>query len=243
MFLCAVVKPHFNPCSNSWWDGKLGIWPIGDWELVKQKLKNRPKGTLVWKNKIVTKEVYHDLLITKLIPSILEKWPRGDRLSRKIFIQQDGAKNHISCNNKLFNNALVKNSINTTLYTQAVNSPDANLLDLGFFRAIQSFNDAAPKNEEELIEAVSAAYDKYPRHKINQTWLTLQCCFNQIIMHHGDNDYNIDHIGKEQLEQNGNLLEVMDVVEDVANIHNYNVTDDDESVNNNMDDENTIIYT
>ena len=30
MFLCAVVRPHFNPCPNSWWDGKLGIWPIGE---------------------------------------------------------------------------------------------------------------------------------------------------------------------------------------------------------------------
>ena len=92
MFLCSVVRPFFNPCSNSWWDGKLGIWPIGDWEPVKQKSKNRPKGMLVWKNTIVTKEVYRDLLISKLIPSILEKWPRRDMLSRKIFIQQDRAK-------------------------------------------------------------------------------------------------------------------------------------------------------
>ena len=132
MFLCAVVRPHFNPCSNSWWDGKLGIWPIRDWELVKWKLKNRPKGMLVWENKIVTEESYWDLLISKLIPSILEKWPRRDMLSRKIFIQQDRAKNHISCDDKLFNDALVENSIKTTLYTQAVNSPDVNLLDLGF---------------------------------------------------------------------------------------------------------------
>ena len=29
MFLCTVVRPHFNPSANSWWDGKLGIWPIG----------------------------------------------------------------------------------------------------------------------------------------------------------------------------------------------------------------------
>ena len=28
----------------------------------------------------------------------------------------------------------------------------------------------------------------------------------------------------------------MDVMEDVANIHNYNITDDDESGNDNMDD-------
>ena len=25
MFLYAVMCPHFNPCANSWWDGKLGI--------------------------------------------------------------------------------------------------------------------------------------------------------------------------------------------------------------------------
>ena len=121
-----------TPVSNSWWDGKLGIWPIGDWEPAKRKSRNRTKGMPVWKNKIITKEVYCDLLTTKLIPSILEKWPRRDRLSRKIFIQQDRAKNHISCDDKLFNDALVKKGINATLYTQAEKSPDVNLLDLGF---------------------------------------------------------------------------------------------------------------
>ena len=239
MFLCAVARPHFNPCSNSWWESKLGIWPIGDWEPAKWKSKNRIEGTVVWENKVVTKEVYWDLLISKLIPSILEKWPRRDMLSTKIFIQQDWAKNHISCNDKLFNNTLVDNGINATLYTQAANSPDVNLLDLGLFTAIQSFKYAAPKNKKELIEAVSEVYNKYPCHKIDQTWLTLQCCFNQIIMHHGNNDYNIDHIGKEQLEQNGNLHDVMDVVEDAANIHNYNDTDNDDSNDGNVDDENT----
>ena len=55
--LCAAVRPWYNPCVKSLWEGKLGIWPIGDWEPTKQKSKNRPKGTLVWKNKQVTKEV------------------------------------------------------------------------------------------------------------------------------------------------------------------------------------------
>ena len=35
MFLCAVVRPQFDPSENSWWDGKLEIWPIGDWEPAK----------------------------------------------------------------------------------------------------------------------------------------------------------------------------------------------------------------
>ena len=104
------------------------------------------------------KEVYRDLLITKLIPAIVERWPVSDRNLRKIFIQQDGAKNHIREDDKLFNAALEENRVNAELYTQSPNSPDVNLLDLGFFRAIQSFNDAAPRNEEELIKAVGEAY-------------------------------------------------------------------------------------
>ena len=149
---------------------------------------------------MITKEVYRNRLISKLIPVILEKWPRRDRLSRTIFIQQDGAKNDISPNNKEFNDALMDNDLNAKLYTQAANSPDINLLDLGFFRVIESFNDTAPKTEEELIESVSVAYKNYPRQKINQTWLPLQCCFNQIIRLNGDNDFNVDHIAKERLE-------------------------------------------
>ena len=183
----------------------------------------------MWKNKIVTKEVYRDLLITKLIPAIVERWPVSDRNSRKIFIQQDGAKNHIREGDKLFNAALEENGVNAVLYTQSPNSPDVNLLDLGLFRAIQSFNDAALRNEEELIKAVGEAYENYPREKINRTWLTLQCCFNQIITHHGDNDYDIDHISKEKLERNGNLPNVIDVVDDTEGLLDPNGTDKDES--------------
>ena len=98
---------------------------------------------------MVTKEVYWELLISKLIPAILENQPRGDRMSRTIFIQQDGAKNHIHEDDEEFNNALMEQDIDSKLYMQTLNSPDINLLDLGFFRAIQSFNNALPKNKEE----------------------------------------------------------------------------------------------
>ena len=82
-------------------------------------------------------------------------------MSRKIFIQQDGAKNHICEDDKEFNNALMEQDIDTKLYMQTPNSPDINLLDLGFFRAIQSFNDVLPKNEEELIQSVTKAFNNY----------------------------------------------------------------------------------
>ena len=199
MFLCAIVHPRFNPSVNSWWDGKLVIWPIGDWELAKCKSKNRPRGTLVWKNKAVTKEVYRELLISKLLLAIIEKWPWTDRLSRKIYIQQDGAKSHIGEDDKEFNDALAEQDINAELYTQVANSPDVNLLNLGFFQAIQSFNNVALKNEEELIYVASVAYNNYPQEKLNCTWVTLQSVFNQIILNCRDHDYNIEHLSKEKL--------------------------------------------
>ena len=81
----------------------------------------------------MTKEVYRELLISKLLPAIVEKWPQMDRLSRKIWIQQDGAKSHINTDDDEFEQALQDHELNTGLCTQAANSLDVNLLDLGFF--------------------------------------------------------------------------------------------------------------
>ena len=83
------------------------------------------------------------------------------------------------------------------------------------------------RNEEELIQAVSVAYDNYVQNKLNHTWLTLQCCSNQIILHNGDNDYTIEHILKEKLEHTGQLPDVLDVVEEADQIFNVNDTDDE----------------
>ena len=56
-----------------------------------------------------------------------------DRLSRRIWIQHDGAESHINTDDNEFKEALLDQEINAGLYTQAANSPDVNLLDLGFF--------------------------------------------------------------------------------------------------------------
>ena len=87
----------------------------------------------------MTKEVYRDVLIRKLIPALLEKWLTRDRNWRKIFIQQDGVKNHICEDDKMLNDALEENEVNAELYTQAANSSDVNPLDLGFFQSHTEF--------------------------------------------------------------------------------------------------------
>ena len=87
---------------------------------------------------MVTKEVYRELLISKLIPALLENWPSRDRMSRTIFIQQDGAKTHIHEDDEEFNNALMEQDINAKLYMQTLNSPDINLLDLVFLEPFRA---------------------------------------------------------------------------------------------------------
>ena len=56
-------------------------------------------------------------------------------------------------------------------------------------------------------------------------------------MHNGDNNCNIEHISKEKLECIGQLLDVLDVVEDVAQIFNANVSTN--NTNDETDDEQT----
>ena len=73
MFLCAIARPRFIPYLNKWWDGKIGIWPIGEWVPAKRDSANRPKGTPVWKNTSITRDVYRALLVEKVLPGIIEK--------------------------------------------------------------------------------------------------------------------------------------------------------------------------
>ena len=208
---------------DAWFDGKIGIWPIRKWEPVKRSLKKCAKGTPVWKNQCITWDVYCEYLIQKFLPAVKERWPRSNR---RIRLQQDGAKSHILEDNVEFKEAVDKIGLNLTMFTQLPSSPDTNILDLGFFRAIQSFNDDCPANEEELIKSVEKEYSEYPLRKLNHVWLTLQSCLNMIIENDGGNDYNIPHMGKESLERRGLLPGVLDVTP-AANAWLYPMMDDD----------------
>ena len=208
MFLCAVARPRYDMRRNAWFDRKIGIWPIGKWEPAKRSSKKCAKGRLVWKNQCITRDVYCEYLIEKLLPAVKERWPRNNG---RIRLQQDGAKSHNLEDDVEFKEVVEEIGLNLTMFTQSPNSPDTNILDLGFFGAIQSFNDACPANEEELIKLVEKAYGEYPMGRLNHVWLTLQSCLNMIIKNDGGNDYKIPHMGKESMERRGLLPTVLDV--------------------------------
>ena len=169
MFLCVVARPRYDTNKNAWFDRKIGIWPIGKWEPAKRSSKKCAKGMPVRKNQTITRDVYQEYLIQKLLPAIKHKWLMNNG---RIQLQQDGAKSHILDANKEFKEVVDDIGLNLTVYTQSPNSPDTNILDLGFFGAIHSFNDDCPANEEELIKSVEKAYGEYPMHKLNHVCLT-----------------------------------------------------------------------
>ena len=234
MFLCAVARARYYTNKNAWFDGKIGIWPIRKWELVKRSSKKHTKGMPEWKNQCITQEVYCEYLIQKLLPAEKERWPMNNR---RIQLQQDGAKSHILEDDVEFKEVVDRIGLNLTMYTQSPNSPDTNILDLGFFSAIQSFNDDCPANEEELIKSVEKAYGEYPMHKLNHVWLTLQSCLNMIIENDGGNDYKILHMGKESMERRGLLPRVLDITPTPNAWLNPMMDDDSDQDSDDLDDD------
>ena len=48
MFLSAIAR--LWKIRGQWWDGKIGIWPIGEMDYAQKSSKNRPKSTPIWVN-------------------------------------------------------------------------------------------------------------------------------------------------------------------------------------------------
>jgi hypothetical protein len=205
MFLCAVARPRGA------WDGKIGIWPFVEQIPAARNSANRVAGTLETKCVNVTKEVYGDMIINKVLPMVKEKWPAG--ASKVIFLQHDNASCHFKKDWPQWMEACEAAAVDGwefKLTGQPPNSPDLNILDLGFFRALQSaqwdFSESDHQtSKDDLILAVKAAFEGFDHRKLNFNFLTLQSCVEEILRCHGDNTYRIPQIEKEHLDHMNEL--------------------------------------
>ncbi len=82
------------------------------------------------------KKAYKTYLLENVIPNIFQKWPV--RRNWTVLIQQDNVSSYISPEDKDVIAAGNKERTQGKLICQPANSPDFNINDLGFFRAIQS---------------------------------------------------------------------------------------------------------
>lgn len=167
---------------------------------------NRVAGTLETKPiTSVNRDVIRSYLIERVLPSIQEKWPREDA-RHPIFIQQDNARTHIDHNDEQFCRAATEDGFDICLLSQPPNSPDLNILDLGFFSGIQSLQYKEPvKTVDELVAAVEKSFQAFPSTKSNRIFLTLQSCMIEIMKAKGSQKYKIPHIKIAMLERRGQL--------------------------------------
>ena len=204
MFLAAIARPRYNDDDVCTFDGKIGMWPFIERRAAQRDSRNRPRGTIETKPIGVTRTVYRRMLIDRVIPAIKQKWPD---LNRNIVLQQDGASAHIKADDMEFGLAARQGLWNINILTQAPKSPDTNICDLSFFRALQSEQWRSGEEEtiDGLIAQVLAAFVRFDARKNDYGFITLQCCLDDILIRNGGNDYTIRHMGNERMRQEGIL--------------------------------------
>lgn len=205
MFLCAVARPRFDDDGVCTFDGKIGMWPFTQHVPAQRNSRNRPKGTLELKNVVVTQEVYKSFLIEKVIPAVFEKWP-GSR-PFNVTLQQDNARSHVSVDNAEVAQAGRRNRSVVSLTAQPPNSPDFNILDLGFFRAIQALRyKTNASSTQELVEAVHAAFVAFEPQKLDDNFVSLQACLESSMKNSGGNHYKQPHVHKARHRREGDQI-------------------------------------
>jgi hypothetical protein len=229
MFLCAVARPRWDAHKRCMWDGKLGMWPIGDYGKAVRTSIHRPAGTRVWHSENMGFARFRMMIIDDLIPAIQALWPVGEWTDPnfKIIVQQDGAGAHPqSWSDPVIQSTLRELEANgnftpgkINFECQPPNSPDTNICDLGLFNAVQSaYYMTCPRNSIEIIECVQKTWDEYPWKKIERIWVTLMSIYNCIIEHHGSNFFKIPHMNKDRMEREGTLPRELPLSEEAINI-------------------------
>jgi hypothetical protein len=205
MFMAAVARPGWDERTMTWFDGKIGIWPFVYEEPARCSSKNRPAGSMVLKSTVKIDEgVHRAMMIDNVIPAILSKWPcrRGEH----IYVQQDNAPAHTKAVDAEVAELAAVHNVNLEMKRQPSNSPDFNVLDLGFFNAIQTLqHQYAPTSIRELVDAVENAFYHQPRETLDNVFLSLQQAMVGAMSVGGNNSYKLRHMGKEGLRRAGML--------------------------------------
>eukprot|EP00903_Cladosiphon_okamuranus_P010114 g9578.t1 len=165
---------------------------------------------MVTKTVEVTKERYKKMMIDHVIPDIKRLFPlpptNASAEDRIVWVQQDNARPHMINNDPDISAAMSADGWDIRLINQPANSPDTNILDLGFFNSIQSLQDrTTPRSVDDLVKAVKDAWNADPPVVLNRVWLSLQGCLEQVLLAGGENDYTLPHMSKSRLENAGTL--------------------------------------
>ena len=171
---------------------------------AKKKSSRRAKGTIEVKPANVTKERYSAMLINDVLPAIRRKWPAP---GAHIVLQHDNATPHRVTTMPNMMAALVEGGFHMTFAPQPAQSPDMNILDLGYFRSIETLhfqNDCT--TVQDLLDSVQTSFDSLHVDVLDNTFITLQLVLEKALEFLGDNCFKPPHINKQKKRKNGQLL-------------------------------------
>ena len=147
MFLRAIAWTNFDANGNCIFNGNIGMWPFA-WQVPAQCcLVICKAGNLEWKCYNVNKATYKEIW----------ECAAGNcwEMARQMLWSSSPHYNttlHFPNNDPDFKAAIKDLDLDICIYFQPPNSPDTNVLDLGFFRAIQSIQyQMNPKNILEFV--------------------------------------------------------------------------------------------
>ncbi|XP_074378293.1 uncharacterized protein LOC141719818 [Apium graveolens] len=198
MFTAAIARPRFNQENTECtFDGKIGIFSFTYQEPARRASKYRAKGTVVTKVvESVGRKETRSMLINDIIPAIMQKWPVSEG-HKTIYIQQDNARTHITQDDPEWQQVHKQGDFTFYMVQQPPNSPDLNILDLGFFRSIQSLmHKKMPKDVDDMLNAVHQAFYELDPRTLANVWLSYQYVMNEVLKVKGSNDYLVPHVNK-----------------------------------------------
>jgi hypothetical protein len=198
MFLCLVSRPWLRGGDNDY-RGLIGCIPVIHWKVAKNNSCNRPAGTRYPVHRKLTKASYLDLFIKKCLPRI-NKYTPPEMRACTIYIQHDNAKPHLGLdlNHPEIVAYCQQKGLKLAMLAQPAQSPDLNILDLSFFRTMQS-NQLKLTSLDlcALIVNVKLAFLSYDPVLLNKAYLTMMDIMNEILKSDGDNKFKIPHHNKD----------------------------------------------
>jgi hypothetical protein len=86
---------------------------------------------------------------------------------------------------------------------QPAQSPDTNILDLGFFASLQtaSWKIKRAGTLDQLIVNCQQAWNSYDPAVLSRIWTSHQAVMDEILKVKGDNNYDLPHLGKGAMGQ------------------------------------------
>ena len=130
-----------------------------------------------------TKEVYKRKMLEEVFPAIKREWPGSPGT---VLVQKDNAPAHRINNDPDIIAAGTADGWDIKLINQPANSPDTNILDLGFFNSIQSLQDRTTLSTvDELVTEVRRIFDAQQPAVLGRVWTTYQAVLQEIMLAKG----------------------------------------------------------